>query len=209
MASIIVSQLILISVFRFWPDQQVIVELPIIFEKEAFVVEEMLVTRQANTPAAPPKPQMPIPVPNDEIIEDFIEFPELDQLISFDSLSVSLTTGQTGDDERISGNPDRQPLVVNFSTPILTQEATDAQIRAMVFVNFVVSSTGTVKEAFIAEIRLFEGQSDNYKVVNDLEYGILQDVIEAAYRYTFRPAEKDGDKIGAYYQDIILVGPWN
>lgn len=136
MGTIILSQLLLISVFKFWPEQEILRSVPVYFEREAFIVEEMIITRQANAPASPPKPQIPIPVPNDEVIEDIIEFPELEELISFDSLSVSTTTGQRGDEERISGNPDRPPRISRIVEPTLTAEARSSGIKAMVLVNF-------------------------------------------------------------------------
>lgn len=206
MGTIILSQLLLISVFKFWPEQEILRSVPVYFEREAFIVEEMIITRQANAPASPPKPQIPIPVPNDEVIEDIIEFPELEELISFDSLSVSTTTGQRGDEERISGNPDRPPRISRIVEPTLTAEARSSGIKAMVLVNFLVSSQGLVKEAYIAEIRLYEGKTDNYEVVNDLQYGILQDVLEAAYKWRFRPAQEEDENVGAYIQEAFLIG---
>jgi hypothetical protein len=206
MGTIIISQIFMISVFKFWPEQEIESYVPIFFEKEAFIVEEMIVTKQTNTPASPPKPQIPIPVPNDIVIEDIIEFPELEELISFDSLSISITTGQRGDEERISGNPDRVPRISRIVEPTLTSEAMAAGIKSMVLVNFLVSSRGIVKEAYIAEIRLYEGSSERYEVVKDLEYGILQDVLEAAYKWRFRPAEEDGEQVGAYIQEAFLIG---
>ncbi len=206
MGAIIVSQLLLISIFKFWPEKEIVKVEPIFFEQEVFIVEEMIITRQANTPASPPKPQIPIPVPNDEIIEDIIEFPELEDLVSFDSLSVSTTTGQRGDEERISGNPDRVPRISRIVEPTLTTEAIESGVKSMVLVNFLVSSQGLVREAYIAEIRLYKGKTDNYEVVKDLEYGILQDVLEAAYKWRFRPALEDGESVGAYIQEAFLIG---
>ena len=209
MGAVILSQLIIISVFRLWPASQTEVNRPIHFEREAFIVEEMIITRQANAPASPPKPQTPIPVPNDEVIEDIIEFPELEELISVDSLSVSTTTGQRGDEERISGNPDRVPKPLRIVEATITDAAMKSEIKSMVLVNFLVNSRGIVKDAYIAEIRLYEGESDNFEVVYDLEYGILQDVLEAAFKWKFRPAIEDDEEVGAYIQDAFLIGKWN
>lgn len=206
MGAIIVAQILMICVFKFWPEQIKEISRPVYFEKEAFIVEEMIITRQANAPASPPKPQVPIPLPNDEVIDDIIDFPELDVLISFDSLSVSTTTGQRGEAEIISGNPDRVPRISRIVEPTVSQEAIQSGVKAMVLVNFTVSSTGTVLEAYIAEIRRYEGKSDNFEVVNDLEYGILQDVLEAAFKWRFRPAEEDGENVGAYIQEAFLIG---
>ena len=76
----------------------------------------------------------------------------------------------------------------------------------MILVNFLVTSTGSVKEAYIAEIRLYEGKSNKFEIVGDLQYGILQDVLEAAYKWKFIPAVEDGDQVGAYIQEAFLIG---
>ena len=199
-------QLLFILAFKFWPEQERVVKEFQFFEKEAFIVEEMIITRQANAPASPPKPQVPIPVPNDEVIEDIIDFPELEELVSFDSLSISQTTGQRGDVNRISGNPDRKPRITRIVEPTFSRQVYESELKAMVMVNFLVNSDGSVREAYIAEIRLFEGNSDNFEVVNDLGFGILQDIIEAAYKYRFRPAIEDDENVAAYIQDTILIG---
>lgn len=207
MASIIIAQLILISVFRFWPES--VNERPVFdrFEKEAIIVEEMIVTRQANAPASPPKPQVPIPVPNDQVIEEeVLDFPELDDLLNTDPLSESITTGQRGDEELISGNPDRPPRVVKIVEPVIPEEAKRANIKAVVAINFTVLSDGNVKEAYIAEIRLYEENGKDYKIVGDIGYGLLEATLEAAYQWKFRPATDNGERVGAYIQDVFTFG---
>ena len=207
MVSIIVAQLIMISTFKLWPEREF--ERPVFdsFEKSAIIVEEMIITRQANAPASPPKPQVPIPVPNDEVIEEeLLEFPELDDLLNTDPLSESITTGQRGDEERISGNPDRPPRVVKIVEPVIPDEAKQANIKAIIFVNFTVLSTGLVKEAYISEIRLFEDNGRDFKVVKDIGYGLLEATLEAAYQWRFRPASEDGEQVGAYTQNSFTFG---
>lgn len=206
MSTIIVAQLLMIAVFQYWPQsKRDRLEIQY-FEKNAIIVEEMIITRQANAPAAPPKPQMPVPVPNDEIIEEVIEFPELDDLISFDSLSTAQTTGHRGDEERISGNPDRNPRISRIVEPTYNEAAKNSQLKVMIYVNFLVNRNGIVREAYISEIRKFENNSDTYTVVNDLPYGMLNAVIEAAYKWRFRAAEEDGEPVGAYTQDVFTFG---
>jgi protein TonB len=206
MTGIIIAQLIFIAIFRFWPQKSAERTFVEFFDNEDVIVEEMIITRQANAPAAPPKPQIPIPVPNDEFIDEEILFPELENLISFDSLSTAFTTGQTGDEERISGNPDRAPRIVRIVEPTISNEAKNAKVKAMVLVNFTVGSQGQVMEAIIAEIRVYEGGGEQYTVVQDLGYGILPAVIEAAFKWRFRPAEEDGENVGAYIQEVFTIG---
>lgn len=204
--TIIVAQLILISVFKLWPESEK--EQPVFpsFEKEAIFVEEMVVTRQADAPAAPPKPQVPVPVPNDEVIEEIIEFPEFEDFIDGDELSEAISTGQMGDEERISGNPDRPPRVVKIVEPPMPDEAKRAGIKAIIFVNFLVNSDGSVKEAYISEIRKYDASGDNYEVVQSLGYGLARASLEAAYKWKFRPANERGENVGAYTQNSFTFG---
>ena len=196
----------LISLFKLWPENQDAPSFIDSFTKEAIIVEEMITTRQANAPASPPKPQVPIPVPNDEVIEDIIELPEVHDLLNTDSLSIENTTGQRGDEERISGNPDRAPRVVKIVEAITSESAKAAGIKAIVTVNFLVKSDGTVKEAYIAEIKLFESNGRDFQVVKDIGYGLLEATLAAAYQWKFRPATEKGEKVGAYMQDTFTFG---
>ena len=206
MVTLIVAEIILIGVFRWWPQQKKVVEPISYFENEAVQVEEMVVTRQTNAPASPPKPQVPIPVPSDQYIEEDIEFPNLENLISFDSLGLAHSTGQTGNEERISGNPDRRPRIVRIVEPTLSTAAKNSGIKAQVLVNFTVNKNGDVIEAVIAELRLYKGGGETYEVVNNLDYNIIQSVLEAAFKWKFRPAIEDGASVGAYVQDVFSIG---
>ncbi|MCG8372942.1 MAG: energy transducer TonB [Balneolales bacterium] len=206
MGSIIVSQLLLIAIFRFWPVSEVLKEPEIVFDRQAIIVQEMIITKQANAPASPPKPQTPIPVPNDEVIDEIIDFPEFEDLITFDLLSLENSTGQMGDEERISGNPDRIPRILRIVEPILSEEAKKSDVKALVYVNFLVGSRGDVKEAYIAEIRLYDKNGEEYEVVKSIGYGILEATLEAAYKWRFRPAMEDGEQVGAYIQEAFSFG---
>ncbi len=207
MACIIVAQLIMISVFKFWPEKEIKRPAFIYPDNEVVVVEEMVVTRQANAPASPPKPQIPIPAPTYEIIEeDILDFPELNDFQNENPLSESITTGQTGDEDRISGNPDRPPRIAKIFEPIVTEEAKQADIKAIIFVNFLVNRDGSVKEAYVSEVRLYDKKGEKYEVVQDLRYGLIQASLEAAYKWRFIPATEGGEKVGAYAQNSFTFG---
>lgn len=54
MGALIVSLLLLIAVFKLWPEQERKVNVFIFPEDEVLFVEEMVITKQANAPASPP-----------------------------------------------------------------------------------------------------------------------------------------------------------
>ncbi len=206
MAGIIVSQIILVLLFKLWPETEKEPRVFRTFENEAISVEEMVITKQANAPAAPPKPQTPIPVPNDEVIEDIIEFPEFEDFLSEDPLGIELSTGQQGDEGKISGNPDRPPRIRRIVEPVIPDAAKKAEVKAMIAVNFTVSKEGRVLDAYVSEIRLYDKKGEDYEVVDDIGYGILEATLEAAYKWQFIPAEEHDEKVGAYSQQFFSFG---
>lgn len=67
--SVIVSLLLMIVAFKFFPDmeaQEVEFEAP----QELVNVEDIQSTKQENRPPAPPKPPIPIEAPSDDVLED-------------------------------------------------------------------------------------------------------------------------------------------
>lgn len=206
MVGIIVAQLIMIGFFKLWPDLPEEPRTFPTFGENAFIVEEMIVTTQASAPASPPKPSVPVPVPNDEVIEEEIEFPDINDLMSMDEFAEEYSTGQTGNESRISGNPDRPPRVVKIVEPPMPDEAKRAGIKAIIYVNFLVDAAGNVEEAYIAEIRRYAANGRDYEVVKSLDYGLLEATIEAAYKWKFRPASERGEKVGAYAKNTFSFG---
>ena len=207
MGAVIMSQILFIFVFKFWPDSERKPAPPMQFDKEAIVVEEIVATRQPNVAAAPPKPSVAIIAPEFEIIEeDYLEFPDIDTYLQSDALGESFSTGTDGGEARISGNPDRPPRVIKIVEPVVPEEAKEAGIKAMIYVNFTVNDEGIVVDAYIDQIRLYEGGGSEYKVVKDLGYGLLEATIDAALKWKFSPAREDGEKVGAYARDIFTFG---
>ncbi len=206
MSSIIVAQLFLIAIFRFWPHTPVEDDQPEYtpVRQEVFV-EEIINTRQDAAPARPPKPQIPVPVPTDEVIEDDIDFLEFDSELSLDPLGEGVV-GQTGDSDQIVGSPDRRPSLLKIVEPTMPDEARRAGIKAEVYVTFLVGRDGTVEDYFVDEIRKYTADGNRFEIVNEIGYGIIAATLEAAAQWKFKPAMDGGEPVKAYTTQVFSFG---
>tara|TARA_R100001143_G_C3361105_1_gene135940 strand:- start:22537 stop:23214 length:678 start_codon:yes stop_codon:yes gene_type:complete len=196
---IIIVQLSLIGLIRFWPDIEYTPSLAFdITEQELVLLDDIEITRQETSPPAPPKPQLPVPIPNDEIIEieldiDFdLDLPELPEL------ETGAGTGVTGDEARIVSNPQIPPTVVRIVEASAPEEV-PPEIRGKLemIVNFLVDENGEVEEVSIMEIRLYN-EEGSYEELPFVQYGLMDAVLKAAMQWRFRPARQDGERVKAF-----------
>lgn len=200
LASVIVVELGLIFLIRFWPETVYEPEIDVQVEQEEVVaLEDIQVTRQESSPPPPPKPQAPVPVPNDEVIEEEIDF-EMD--LDLDTLPLpeeGTGTGVTGDEDRIVGNPQVPPSVVRIveaTAPKGVPEEYEGRLEMIV--NFLVDQEGEVEEVSIMEIRLYERGGSDYEQLELVQYGLMDAVIKAARQWRFRPARQNGEPVKAF-----------
>lgn len=206
--SIILIQLFFLAVFKLWPTQEAPQKVyQDLFHGEEFVIEDIIPTRQSEVPAAPPKPIVPIPVPNDKEIEEQVDFPEIEDFMT-DSpiLSDGIIGRDDSDSNEISGNPQIPPSVVKIVEPSLPQEAKSANLKAEILVSFLINQRGEVEEAFIDEIRVYEGKGSKYQVVPEIGYGLMEATIVAALKWRFRPAKDQGETVRAYSRQSFNIG---
>lgn len=196
---IVIVEISLISLIRFWPGNEYEPVLDFeIDEQELVILDEVEITRQTSTPPPPPRPQLPVPVPSDEIIEiepdidldmDLPELPELDP---------GFGTGQTGDEDRIVGNPQIPPTVVRIVEAAAPDQVPDEyRGKLEMIVNFLVDKQGEVEEVSIMEIRLYNDEG-SYEELPFVQYGLMDAVLQAAMQWRFRPARQDGDPVKAF-----------
>ncbi|MDZ7806946.1 MAG: hypothetical protein U5K71_07510 [Gracilimonas sp.] len=69
----------------------------------------------------------------------------------------------------------------------------------------MVGADGSVEDAFISEIRLYEG--DSFEVVEQIGYGLLEATIEAALKWKFSlPARDNGEPVRTYVENSFNIG---
>ena len=104
------SQILAIGVFKFWPEKNLDDDIyQAIVYQDAVAVEEVLITRQDDTPPAPPKPQTPIPVPNDQVIDEEVEVPEEWDVLALDMSPMGENIGGEGESNRVVKSPQLPP----------------------------------------------------------------------------------------------------
>lgn len=198
--SVLVIQVMLLLLFKFWPADG---SQEVSFQPEAprqeVLIDEIRITEQRSSPPPPPKPQIPQPIPTDEIIEydpDFemeLDMPEMPEL------EVGTGTAFEGEEASIVSNPQVPPTVVRIveaSSPAGVPPELKGNIEMIV--NFLVDKQGRVEEASIVEIRKYNDAGDDYEVLQFIEYGLMDAVLRAALQWRFRPARQDGEPVRAY-----------
>lgn len=208
MLCLIAAELLAVSVFKCWPVPAFMpapVEFSAAEEQETIVLEEVIPTRHGAVPASPPRPQIPVPVPDDTIIE--AEIPDLDlgpelSLNPIESGSIASNGAGTG----IAGNPQRPPGLSKIVEPAMPETARKAGVVAEVYVTFLVGINGETEDVFVSEIRLYEKDKRSYTVVDSIGYGILEATLEAAAQWSFRPARDGGQPVKAYTTQVFSFG---
>jgi outer membrane biosynthesis protein TonB len=207
LGSIVITELLVISVFTFWPteDQNKTYQ-DIEFSDSEAIIEEVQITSQKSSPPPPPRPQVPIPVPDDEVIEEEpLTLENIDISEYTDSLSVA-GLGREGDSDQVASNPQMPPSVIRIVEPTVPDAAKKADIKAEILVSFLVDKEGQVEEATISQIKLYNEGSGNYKIVDNINYGLTEATLEAALQWRFRPAKNQGEPVRAFTKHIFTYG---
>ncbi|WP_409028926.1 energy transducer TonB [Gracilimonas sediminicola] len=206
MLSLICAELLIICLLKFWPipegppkeDEDT-------FTDEVIYVENSIITKQTSAPAAPPRPRVPVPVPNDEVIEEEIDFPDFEDLLSkYEADGEDGFSDAQGEGEFV-GSPEQPAGLVRIVEPTVPEAAQRANIKARVKVTFLVGTKGQVEDYYISEIRVYDREG-NYEVVNQIGYGIMEAVLQAAAKWRFTPAKDDGRLVKTYVENSFNIG---
>lgn len=206
MLSLICAELICLLILKWWPVQvQPPQEYQEVYSNEIIYVENAIVTRQTSSPAAPPVPRVPVPVPNDEIIEEEIDFPDFDEIISkHDGDGEEGFSDALGEGEFV-GSPQQPAGLVRIVEPTVPEAAKRAGVKVRVKVTFLVGLKGNVEDYYISEIRVFD-EAGNYELVKQIGYGIMEAVMEAAAKWRFTPARDQGRPVKTYVENSFNIG---
>ncbi|MDX1639688.1 MAG: hypothetical protein R3281_17125 [Balneolaceae bacterium] len=207
MGGIIASELMMLMLVVWWPVQQR--ERPpqeISYSESEIAIEQIQITTQESSPPPPPTPQVPVPVPDDQIIEeDPIVLEEIDLLDLPNPMEME-GTGVLGDADRVASSPHTPPSVVRIVEPTVPEAAKKADIKAEIWVSFLVDKEGRVEEASIAQIKVYDDKVKFSEIVDRINYGLPEATLEAALRWRFRPAQNNGEPVRAYTRHIFTYG---
>lgn len=183
------SLLIFIAIFkaeyRSEPPVVMALEMP-----EEVMMEEIVQTRQIETPPPPPRPPVPIEVPNDEIIED--EIINIDSELDLDD-ALALPPPPPVQDEEFED----QIFVVVENPPVLIggisgiqkrikypEMARVAGVEGRVVIQFVVSK---------------DGEIINPKVIRGIGAGCDEEALRALKEAKFKPGLQRGIPVNVTY----------
>lgn len=199
MYGLIVVLSTMILLIKFWPVEEKSIERidEIVYQDEV-LIDEIEITRQQSAPPPPPRPQVPQPVPDDEIIEDDLEYEAELDLVDFPDLPEDFGTGIEGDERVIVSNPQLPPSVVKIVEPSVPDLPNELRGRIEMVVNFLVNNDGTVEEASIVEVRKYDEDRDDYEVLPFIQYGLMDATLQAALNWRFRAARHDGIGVSTY-----------
>lgn len=206
MLCLISSLLIMIVIFKLWPgygqenNDKVYIE-----PNQEIFIEQSIATKQETAPASPPKPQIPVPVPAEEIIEEDIELLDFEDMLSLEKIGEG-EAGQTGDSDEPVASPQRPPTPLKIIEPAIPEKARNADIIAEVHVTFLVDKKGIVEEIFISSIRKYEKNARDFEIVTEIGYGIMEASLTAAKKWRFNPAKDNGEAVKAYTTQIFSFG---
>ncbi len=186
--SLTISLLVVRMDFNPAPEKEVI---KVETQEEVFI-EEIVQTKQELKAPAPPRPVVPIEVPNDEVIED--EIIDIDAEIDFgDVLDVPPPPRPTNDEEEVEDEifiiVEQPPVLIGGINAIQKKIvyppiAMKAGIQGKVIVQFVIDKQGNVIDPFI---------------VRGIGGGCDEEAIRAVKEANFKPGMQRGRPVQVRY----------
>lgn len=166
------------------PPQAIAIE-----EQEEVVMEEVIQTKQIETPPPPPRPPVPVEVPNDEIIED--EILDLDAELDLDGpLDLPPPPPPSDDAEEeffvvVENMPELKGGLADLQRSVTYPEmARRAGIEGRVTVQFIVNEQGLV---------------ENPRVIRGIGGGCDEAALAAVSKAKFTPGMQRGRPVKVQY----------
>lgn len=160
-------------------------------QQETVYIEEIVQTKQELKAPPPPKPVIPMEVPNDEIIED--ELIELDAELNINELTMDLPPPpkafEEEEEEEIFVVVEQMPELIGGITSVqqlinYPEMALNAGIEGRVVVQFVIDEEGNVNEPV---------------VVRGIGGGCDEEAVRAVSQAKFIPGKQRGKPVRVRY----------
>lgn len=169
--------------FRSAPPEEIVLN-----EQEIVEMEEIIQTRQMETPPPPPRPPVPVEVPNDEIIED-VDI-NIDADLALDGpLNLPPPPPPAEEEEDFFTVVENMPELIGglagLQASITYPEmARKAGIEGRVFLQFIVNERGEV---------------ENPRVIRGIGGGCDEEALKAIQKAKFKPGLQRGRPVRVQY----------
>lgn len=168
-------------------------EVDLTTEQEVVEMEEVERTKQEERPPPPPRPQIPVEVPNDEIVED-VEI-NLDAEINLDEpLDMPPPPKEEEKEEDFFVVVEQMPELIGGMAALQNQirypdMARKAGIEGRVIVQFIVNENGEV---------------ENPRVIRGIGGGCDEEALRAVRQVKFRPGRQRGQPVRVQYSLPVI-----
>ena len=166
----------------------------LVSQQEEVIMEEVIQTKQELKAPPPPRPSVPIEVPNDEVIED--EIIEIDAELDFDQ-AIELPPPPPEPPKKDEDEEEEEIFIIVENPPVLIggiasvqklivypEVAIKAGVEGRVIVQFVIDKNGDVKDP---------------KVVRGIGAGCDEEAIRAIKQAKFKPGMQRGRPVSVRY----------
>ncbi len=166
-------------------------------KQETVKMEDIVQTKQEKEPPPPPRPQVPMEVPNDEVVEegtiDITADLDMNQKLDIPE-PPSNDDGKEDDDEQIFVIVEQQPELVGGLAALqqkiqYPEMARKAGIEGRVYVQFIVNKQGEVEDP---------------KVVRGIGGGCDKEAIRVIKQAQFKPGMQRGRPVKVRYSMPIV-----
>ena len=169
---------------------------PIVIEmQEEIIMEEVIQTKQIETPPPPPRPPVPVEVPNDEIIED--EILDLDTELDLGDMFELPPPPPPRNDE-----PEDDFFVVVENMPQLVGGL--AALQRKVSYPEIARRAGIEGRVTIQFIVNEKGQVENPRVIRGIGGGCDEEALKAVKTARFTPGMQRGRPVKVQYSLPIV-----
>lgn len=157
-------------------------------EQEVVEMEEVVQTKQIETPPPPPRPPVPVEVPNDEIIED--EIINLDAELDMDApMDLPPPPPSEDEEEDFFVVVEQMPQLIGGMSKLqgsvkYPEMARRAGIEGRVTVQFIVNE---------------QGQVENARVVRGIGGGCDEEALKAVKKAEFKAGQQRGRPVRVQY----------
>ncbi|HKK44035.1 MAG TPA: energy transducer TonB [Balneolaceae bacterium] len=159
-------------------------------EQEVVKMQEVIQTKQEETPPPPPRPPVPVAVPNDQVIKD--EILNINAEIDLDQkmdLPPPPEEAKKQDEEDFFVAVEQMPELIGGLAKLQSsisypEMARKAGIEGRVIVQFIVTETGKV---------------ENPKVIRGIGGGCDEEALKAVSKARFKPGRQRGNAVRVQY----------